>query len=150
MQEKVTLLGSTGSIGTQSLDVIRAQGYEVTGLAAFQNVSALERQIAEFHPAAVAVVEEAAADALAARLSGRKDAPVLLRGPQGLAELAARDALELFVDDAEQALQGLRVARARRFHQTGDVFAHALRSPGAKRSASTDVLFDRHFAYVHP
>ena len=34
MAKKITLLGSTGSIGTQSLDVIRAQGYEVFGLSA--------------------------------------------------------------------------------------------------------------------
>ena len=34
MSKKITLLGSTGSIGTQSLDVIRAQGYEVYGLSA--------------------------------------------------------------------------------------------------------------------
>ena len=34
MSKKITLLGSTGSIGTQSLDVIRAQGYEVFGLSA--------------------------------------------------------------------------------------------------------------------
>ena len=36
MAKKITLLGSTGSIGTQSLDVIRAQGYEVFGLSAGQ------------------------------------------------------------------------------------------------------------------
>ena len=36
MSKKITLLGSTGSIGTQSLDVIRAQGYEVFGLSAPQ------------------------------------------------------------------------------------------------------------------
>ena len=39
MAKKITLLGSTGSIGTQSLDVIQAQGYEVYGLAAHSNVS---------------------------------------------------------------------------------------------------------------
>ena len=39
MTKKVTVLGSTGSIGTQSLDVIRAQEYSVFGLAAHSNVS---------------------------------------------------------------------------------------------------------------
>ena len=38
MSKKITLLGSTGSIGTQSLDVIRAQGYEVYGLSAHSHV----------------------------------------------------------------------------------------------------------------
>ena len=38
MSKKITLLGSTGSIGTQSLDVIRAQGYEVFGLSAHSHV----------------------------------------------------------------------------------------------------------------
>ena len=38
MSKKITLLGSTGSIGTQSLDVIRAQGYEVFGLSAHSPV----------------------------------------------------------------------------------------------------------------
>lgn len=46
----ITLLGSTGSIGTQSLDVARAQGYRVFGLAANRQVELLARQIAEFHP----------------------------------------------------------------------------------------------------
>ena len=39
MAKKITLLGSTGSIGTQSLDVIRAQGYEVFGLSAHSHVA---------------------------------------------------------------------------------------------------------------
>ena len=41
MSKKITLLGSTGSIGTQSLDVIRAQGYEVYGLSAHSHVEKL-------------------------------------------------------------------------------------------------------------
>ena len=50
MTKRITLLGSTGSIGTQSLDVIRAQGYEVFGLAANRNADLLLRQIKEFSP----------------------------------------------------------------------------------------------------
>ena len=44
MAKKITLLGSTGSIGTQSLDVARAQGYRVFGLAANRQVELLARQ----------------------------------------------------------------------------------------------------------
>ena len=50
MSKKITLLGSTGSIGTQSLDVIRAQGYEVYGLSAHSHVDKILEQIEEFHP----------------------------------------------------------------------------------------------------
>ena len=50
MSKKITLLGSTGSIGTQSLDVIRAQGYEVYGLSAHSHVDKILQQIEEFHP----------------------------------------------------------------------------------------------------
>ncbi len=46
----ITLLGSTGSIGTQSLDVCRMHGYEVFGLSANSSVDKLLAQIAEFHP----------------------------------------------------------------------------------------------------
>ena len=45
MAKKITLLGSTGSIGTQSLDVIRAQGYEVFGLSAHSQTDKLLQQI---------------------------------------------------------------------------------------------------------
>ena len=47
MSKKITLLGSTGSIGTQSLDVIRAQGYEVFGLSAHSHVDKILQQIEE-------------------------------------------------------------------------------------------------------
>jgi 1-deoxy-D-xylulose-5-phosphate reductoisomerase len=49
--KKVAVLGSTGSIGTQTLDVVRANDdLEVVGLAAGSNVEMLEKQIREFHP----------------------------------------------------------------------------------------------------
>ena len=89
MAKKITLLGSTGSIGTQSLDVIRTQGYEVSGLAAYSNVDLLLRQIAEFRPTAVAVVQEAAAKQVEAALFGTANAPRVLCGKEGLVTLAA-------------------------------------------------------------
>lgn len=87
--KKITLLGSTGSIGTQSLDVVRAQGYEVFGLSAHSRVELLLRQIAEFHPRYVCVTDSAAYDKVAAALAGTANAPKLLKGPEGLVELAA-------------------------------------------------------------
>ena len=89
MCKKITLLGSTGSIGTQSLDVVRMQGYEVFGLSANTQVDMVLQQIAEFHPKYVCMANEAAADRLAAALAGQTGAPRVLRGAQGLRELAA-------------------------------------------------------------
>ncbi len=89
MAKKITLLGSTGSIGTQSLDVIQAQRYEVYGLAAHSNVSLLFKQIQQFSPAVVAVVDDEAAKKMRTLLDGMANAPKLLCGKEGLEELAA-------------------------------------------------------------
>ena len=91
MSKKITLLGSTGSIGTQSLDVIRAQGYEVFGLSAHSHVEKILEQIEEFHPRYVCMTDPDAAARLDAALAGRVNAPRLLTGPEGLKELAAMD-----------------------------------------------------------
>lgn len=91
MAKKITLLGSTGSIGTQSLDVARMHGYEVFGLAANSRVEVLQQQIQEFHPRYVAVADPAAYEALDAALAGTADAPGLLKGAEGLRTLAAMD-----------------------------------------------------------
>ena len=91
MSKKITLLGSTGSIGTQSLDVIRAQGYEVFGLSAHSHVDKILQQIEEFHPKYVCMTDPDAAAKLDAALAGRANAPKLLTGPEGLKELAALD-----------------------------------------------------------
>ena len=87
MSKKITLLGSTGSIGTQSLDVIRAQGYEVFGLSAHSHVEKILEQIQEFHPRYVCMTDPDAAARLDAALAGRANAPRLLTGPEGLKEL---------------------------------------------------------------
>ena len=91
MSKKITLLGSTGSIGTQSLDVIRAQGYEVFGLSAHSHVDKILEQIVEFHPKYVCMTNPDAAAKLDAALAGRANAPKLLTGPEGRKELAAMD-----------------------------------------------------------
>ena len=58
MKKIITLLGSTGSIGTQTLDVVRMHGLEVYALAAYHNVSLLEQQVREFHPKKVCIFDE--------------------------------------------------------------------------------------------
>ena len=91
MPKTITLLGSTGSIGTQSLDVARMHGYRIFGLAANSRVEILQKQIEEFHPEYVAVVDPAACEKLDAALAGTATAPKLLKGPEGLRTLAAMD-----------------------------------------------------------
>lgn len=88
MKKRITLLGSTGSIGTQSLEVIRAQGYEVAGLAAGSNLELLQKQIAEFRPQTVALANEEACRVLQDRLCGVPGAPRVLCGAQGIEEMA--------------------------------------------------------------
>ena len=98
MSKKITLLGSTGSIGTQSLDVIRAQGYEVFGLSAHSHVDKILEQVEEFHPKYVCMTNPEAAAKLDAALSGRANAPKLLVGPEGLKELAAMDGTDVVLN----------------------------------------------------
>lgn len=61
---RLCILGSTGSIGTQSLDVARGLGMQVTALAARRNIKLLEEQIREFKPSIAAVMDEDAAKQL--------------------------------------------------------------------------------------
>ena len=107
----ITLLGSTGSIGTQSLDVARAQGYRVFGLAANRQVELLARQIAEFHPRYAAVADPGAYDKLEALLAGQPDAPKLLKGPEGLRALAAMDGPDVVLN-AVVGIAGLAASLA--------------------------------------
>ncbi len=61
MASKISVLGSTGSIGTQTLDVARMHGLEITALTANSNIKLLEKQAREFHPKMVAVSDLGAA-----------------------------------------------------------------------------------------
>ncbi len=88
MQKNISILGSTGSIGTQSLDVVRSQNYNITALAAHSNIELLQEQMHEFKPLAVCVVDENAAQKLRDKLSGTLNAPKVHSGKQGLVELA--------------------------------------------------------------
>ncbi|WP_294451953.1 1-deoxy-D-xylulose-5-phosphate reductoisomerase [uncultured Gemmiger sp.] len=107
----ITLLGSTGSIGTQSLDVARMHGYRVFGLAANSRVEILASQIEEFHPSYVAVVDPQAYDRLDAMLAGQPDAPRLLKGSEGLRQLAAMDGPDVVLN-AVVGIAGLAASLA--------------------------------------
>ncbi len=86
---ELIILGSTGSIGTQALDVVRSnpKEYRVTALAAGKNIDLLEKQAREFNPLAVAVEDEKSAADLKLRL---KDTDIrVLSGGDGVCEAAA-------------------------------------------------------------
>ena len=87
MTEKLILLGSTGSIGTQALEVAERQNIKVTALSAGKNVSVLEAQARRFKPYLVAMAGEEAAKDLKLRLADT-DIKVLC-GSDGICELAA-------------------------------------------------------------
>lgn len=98
MAKKIVLLGSTGSIGTQSLDVVRAQGYEVLALAADRNVDKMCQQVAQFSPKAVAMANEDAAQLLRNRLAGVAHAPRVYGGKEGLVALAAMEQADIVLN----------------------------------------------------
>ncbi|MBR5540586.1 MAG: 1-deoxy-D-xylulose-5-phosphate reductoisomerase [Clostridia bacterium] len=86
MAKRLVILGSTGSIGTQSLDVAEQRGYTVNALAAHSNVGLLEEQIRRFRPAMAALYDEAAARDLRDRV---RDLDIqVLSGMEGLCTLA--------------------------------------------------------------
>ncbi len=94
--KKIAILGSTGSIGTQTLEVVRENGdIEVLGLAAGNNIKLLEAQIREFRPKLVAVWSEEKAKELRSRVS---DLSVkIVSGMDGLIEVAKMEHTEILV-----------------------------------------------------
>ena len=64
MTEKLIVLGSTGSIGVQALEVARKQKIEITALAAGKNVALMEQQVREFEPEITVLYDEEAAKEL--------------------------------------------------------------------------------------
>ena len=94
--KKIGILGSTGSIGTQTLEIVKKEKeLEVVSLAAGSNVSLLEAQIREFRPKTAALWEEKAAVDLRQRV---KDMPVrVVSGMDGLLEAATEEEMETLV-----------------------------------------------------
>ena len=67
----VSILGSTGSIGVQTLQVVNNLNFKVVGLAAKSNVDLIERQIEQFNPEVVALEDESSAETLRMRISNK-------------------------------------------------------------------------------
>ncbi|MBE6739266.1 MAG: 1-deoxy-D-xylulose-5-phosphate reductoisomerase [Ruminococcaceae bacterium] len=89
MTEKLILLGSTGSIGTQALEVARNQNIEVTALVAGKNVSVMENQIREFKPKIAVMSDESAAKEL--KLLVKDTSTLVLSGEKGIDEAILTD-----------------------------------------------------------
>lgn len=94
--KKISVLGSTGSVGEQALDVARASSYRVTSISANKNVKRVEEQAREFGVSAVAMVDENAANELKLRLA---DTSIkVYSGEAGICQMIADDTAETVVN----------------------------------------------------
>lgn len=94
-KRRISILGSTGSIGTQTLDVARNLGIEVLGLSANSSIELLEKQIREFQPRAVSVGNEELAQDLTKRIHGM-DVDIYY-GLEGLNKIASMEEVDTVV-----------------------------------------------------
>ena len=103
--KKIALMGSTGSVGTQTLDVVRKypDKLHVFALTAHQNIDLLQEQITEFQPEIVGVVDESQAHILSARM-GRD----VITGPDMMQRIAVMKGYDTFIS----ATVGLTIIRA--------------------------------------
>ena len=93
MVKKLSILGSTGSIGTQTIDVARRFGIEICAIAANRNIKLLEEQAREFSPKLVAVADEKAAAELKIKLSDTSCK--VLSGREGILAAAEEESAEM-------------------------------------------------------
>ncbi|GMH50077.1 hypothetical protein TrRE_jg4744 [Triparma retinervis] len=88
--KSLSILGSTGSIGTQTLDIVRArpENFRVTSLSAGRNLDLLVEQIVEFEPQIVSVQNNEDISTLKSMLSGKFTPPTIVGGDEGIVEVA--------------------------------------------------------------
>jgi 1-deoxy-D-xylulose-5-phosphate reductoisomerase len=102
----IALLGSTGSIGTQTLEIARAYPQiRIRGMSAYSNIVCLEKQIREFHPKLVCVVKEDAAKELKIRIADLDTRVV--SGEDGLCQIASMKEADMVLT-AVVGISGLR------------------------------------------
>jgi 1-deoxy-D-xylulose-5-phosphate reductoisomerase len=96
MKQRLAVLGSTGSIGANTLDVVarHPERFEVFALSASSQVDAMLQQCLQFRPAFAVMAQEAAGRALAARLEASGAATRVLWGAGALDEIAAHEAVD--------------------------------------------------------
>jgi len=102
----LSVIGSTGSIGVQTLQVAAERGYRVAGLAAGRSADALEQQILQVKPRVAALYDAAAGKALAQKLKGVCDTQILW-GEEGVCAVAALEESDLVLN-AAVGISGLR------------------------------------------
>lgn len=94
--KKVAILGSTGSIGTQALEVVEKHGMQVTALAAHSNVEMLAAQAMKYHPEAVCIYDPAKTEQLEMLLQGERIE--VLTGMDGLCEIASAKSHDILLN----------------------------------------------------
>jgi 1-deoxy-D-xylulose-5-phosphate reductoisomerase len=95
----LSLLGSTGSIGTQTLDIVAQypDRFRIVGMAAGRNVELLAQQVRQFQPQIVAIQDETRLDALKTALADLNPQPIILGGEAGVVEVAQYGDAEVVV-----------------------------------------------------
>lgn len=145
MQQRIVVLGATGSIGQSTLDVIarHPDRYRVYGLAALRQIDLLEAQIEQFDPEVVVVVDPAAASALKKRVADRGWRVAVHTGADALVELVQHSAVDTVMAAivgaaglpsalaAAQAGKRLLLANKEALVMAGPVFMEAVRQSGA-------------------
>ena len=95
----ITILGSTGSIGTQSLEVARKHNFKIKALAAYSNVKLLAEQVKEFEPEYVCIFKEELASQLNQLLAeGNAKSVTVLTGMEGLKRIARLDGVDIMLN----------------------------------------------------
>lgn len=105
MTKRLSILGSTGSIGTQSLDVVDKRGYEVVALTAHSNADIIENQIRKYKPKYAAMVDEKAAQELKIKVADTDTR--VLSGIDGVCECAAAEEADTVINSVV-GMAGLR------------------------------------------
>ena len=97
--KKISILGSTGSVGTQSLDVVRnLKKFEVVALSAWKNINLLESQIRKFNPKFVCISDKSDAEFLSEKFKNTTYSIVFIMVLSILLSLLGRNTLNWFVD----------------------------------------------------
>ncbi|MEN9902066.1 MAG: 1-deoxy-D-xylulose 5-phosphate reductoisomerase [Pseudomonadota bacterium] len=145
MQQRVVVLGSTGSIGQSTLDVIarHPERYRVYALAALRQIDLLETQIDRFNPAVVVVVDPAAAEQLQTRLRSKGATVDVQTGADALVKLVQSPQIDTVMAAivgaaglpsalaAAEAGKRVLLANKEALVMAGPVFMEAVRRSGA-------------------
>lgn len=111
MYKNLILLGSTGSIGTQSLDVVRKYGINVVALSAHRNIKLLEEQIKEFKPEYICITDDESANNFEEK--AKELGVILFKGSEGVQKLAQLSGYnDIVVLNSIVGIAGLRATLA--------------------------------------